>query len=85
MAREPSFEWDDHKGRANRVKHGVSFGLAQTTFLDPHRVIAEDLEHSSGERRYFCFGMVAGGIMTVRFTYRGGRVRIFGAERQTYL
>jgi len=31
------------------------------------------------ERRYFCFGLVAGGVMTVRFTHRGGRIRIFGA------
>jgi uncharacterized DUF497 family protein len=79
MAREPSFEWDDAKDRANRAKHGVSFKLAQTAFLDPRRVIAEDLGHSSGERRYFCFGMAGGGVMTVRFTYRGGRIRIFGA------
>jgi uncharacterized protein len=28
---------------------------------------------------YFCFGMVAGGVMTVRFTHCGGRIRIFGA------
>jgi hypothetical protein len=76
---EPSFEWDDLKDSANRAKHGVSFGLAQAAFLDPRRVIAEDLGHSSGERRYFCFGTVAGGIMTVRFTYRAGRIRIFGA------
>jgi uncharacterized DUF497 family protein len=48
-------------------------------FLDPRRVIAEDLEHSGAERRYVCFGMVGGGIMTVRFTYRAARVRIFGA------
>jgi uncharacterized DUF497 family protein len=41
MGREPSFEWDDAKDRANRAKHGVSFRLAQTAFLDPRRVIAE--------------------------------------------
>jgi uncharacterized DUF497 family protein len=79
MPREPNFEWDDAKNRANRVKHGVSFTAAQAAFFDPRRVIAEDLEHSGGERRYFCFGMVAGGIMTVRFTYREERIRIFGA------
>ena len=73
------FQWDDAKDRANRATHGVSFRLAQVAFLDPRRVIAEDLEHSGGERRFFCFGMVSGGIMTVRFTYRGARVRIFGA------
>lgn len=42
-------------------------------------MIAEDLEHSGGEPRYFCFGRVANGVMTVRFTYRAGRIRIFGA------
>jgi uncharacterized DUF497 family protein len=57
MGREPSFEWDDAKDRANRAKHGVSFRLAQTAFLDPRRVIAEDLEHSGAEGRYFCFGI----------------------------
>jgi uncharacterized protein len=76
---EPSFEWDLAKDRLNRVKHGVSFAVAQTAFFDPRRVIAEDLEHSGAERRYFCFGRVADGVLTVRFTYRVGCIRIFGA------
>jgi uncharacterized protein len=59
MAREPSFEWDDAKDQANRAKHGVSFRLAQAAFFDSRQIIAEDLEHSGRERRYFCFGMVA--------------------------
>ncbi len=79
MAEVPSFEWDPTKDRANRAKHGVSFTVAQQAFLDPRRVIAEDLDHSAGERRYFCFGEVGGGILTVRFTWREGRIRIFGA------
>ena len=37
------------------------------------------LEHSGAERRYFCFGSVGNGVLTVRFTYRAGRIRIFGA------
>lgn len=79
MTTEPSFEWDDGKDHLNRVKHGVSFALAQTAFFDPHRVVAEDLDHGGAELRYFCFGKVADGVMTVRFTYRAGRIRIFGA------
>jgi len=79
MAGEPSFEWDPIKERANRAKHGVQFALAQRAFLDPRRVIAEDLSHSAAEQRYFCFGQVGAGIMTVRFTWRDGRIRIFGA------
>ena len=50
-----------------------------THSCDPHRVIAEDLAHSGGETRYFCFGEVDAGILTVRFTYRGGVIRIIGA------
>ncbi len=76
---DPSFEWDHAKDRLNRAKHGVSFVVAQAAFFDPRRVIAEDLEHSEAERRYFCFGKVAGGVLTVPFTYRAGRIRIFGA------
>lgn len=79
MVKTPSFEWDDAKDRANRLKHGIGFALAQHAFLDPLRVIAEDLTHSGIERRYFCFGRVGDGVMTVRFTWRGGRIRIIGA------
>jgi uncharacterized DUF497 family protein len=73
------FDWDPEKDRENRSKHGISFGDAQLAFADPRRVIAEDLSHSSSEKRYYCFGEVAGGILTVRFTYREGVIRIFGA------
>lgn len=73
------FEWDENKDAENREKHGVAFSLAQYAFADPHRVIAEDLAHSEGEQRFFCFGKVEGGILTIRFTYRGGVIRIFGA------
>jgi uncharacterized DUF497 family protein len=73
------FEWDAGKDAENQEKHGVAFSLAQYAFADPRRVIAEDLAHSRAEKRYFCFGEVGGGILTVRFTYRGGVIRIFGA------
>ena len=73
------FEWDAKKDLENQDKHGVSFGLAQFAFADPKRVIAEDLSHSSDERRYYCFGLVDDGVLTVRFVVRGDVIRIFGA------
>ena len=76
---EASFEWDARKDAINRSKHGVSFVDAQRAFLDDRRVIAEDLGHGGDEQRYFCFGRVGNGVMTVRFTWRDGKVRIFGA------
>jgi hypothetical protein len=77
--RGAGFEWDAAKDLANQAKHGVPFVVAQRAFHDPKRVIAEDLSHSEREQRYFCFGWVDGGVMTVRFTYRDERVRIIGA------
>ena len=76
---EASFAGDDAKDRANQLKHGVAFTLAQRAFLDPHRVIAEDLTHSEAEPRWFCFGAVDGHVLTVRFTWRSGIIRIIGA------
>ena len=31
------------------------------------------------QKRYYCFGKVKGGVLTVRFTYRHNRIRIIGA------
>ena len=73
------FEWDDQKARENIAKHGVSFELATRAFEDPKLVLAEDLAHSRTEPRYFAFGRVRGGVLTVRFTVRVERVRIIGA------
>lgn len=73
------FEWDSKKDHDNRQKHGISFATAQYAFADPQRIIAEDVDHSDKEKRYFCFGKVDGGILTVRFTYRNNVIRIFGA------
>lgn len=78
---EPSFEWNEAKNHENQRKHRVSFYEAQYAFLDENRVIAEDLSHSSKEKRYYCFGLneAGNGILTVRFTYRAGHIRIIGA------
>jgi len=49
MTKRSDFEWDSVKDRINTEKHGVSFALAQLAFLDHHRIILEDLEHSADE------------------------------------
>jgi len=76
---EARFEWDEEKDRDNQAKHDVSFSMAQRAFLDPHRVIVEDMNHSREEERFYCIGRVGKGVMSVRFTYRGNVIRIYGA------
>jgi len=73
------FDWDPLKDAENRRKHGVSFAEAQEAFLDPQRLIARDMGHSDLEPRFYCFGRMGDGVITVRFTYRGVIVRIIGA------
>jgi uncharacterized DUF497 family protein len=46
------FEWDRAKDLENQEKHGISFATVQLAFADPFRVIAEDISHSSVEKRY---------------------------------
>ncbi len=77
----PDVEWDEAKNLENQDKHGVSFYEAQHAFLDTSRVISEDIDHSQDEKRFYCFGLnqEGNGILTVRFTYRFGCNRIFGA------
>jgi len=79
MQKRSDFEWDFEKDQLNQKKHGVSFAMAQLAFLDPGRIILEDLEHGDDEKRFYCLGRVFEGIMTVRFTYRNSEIRIIGA------
>jgi len=74
-----SFEWDAWKNKENIKKHKISFDLAQRAFLDPKRIIMEDEDHSNIEKRYFCFGKIEGNVVTIRFTYRDNKIRLFDA------
>jgi len=73
------FDWDPGKDAENQRKHGVSFSRAQYAFADSQRVIAKDVTHSQVEERFYGFGEVDGGVLTVRFTYRASVIRIIGA------
>lgn len=74
-----SFVWDYDKELANIDKHGVNFVKAANAFKDNGRKIYIDSRHSKKEERFFCIGKVDGRVLTVRFTYRSGKIRIIGA------
>ena len=73
------FVWNVEKEIANIKKHGISFAVAVEVFRDGNRKIIIDERHSRNEGRFFCIGKVNDRLLTVRFTYRKGKVRIFGA------
>jgi len=68
---DPRFEWHAAKARANLLKHGVSFGEAETVFLDEHALLLDDPEHSEGEDRFILLGLSSRfRILVVVHTYR---------------
>ncbi len=73
------FIWDIDKETANIAKHGIDFTTAKKAFFDKDRKIFTDSKHSAKEPRYFCIGKINNRIIIVRFTYRNGLIRIFGA------
>lgn len=74
-----NFAWDPQKERLNIRKHGVDFATAARVFQAQARRVFVDSKHSAREERFFCIGKVEGKILTVRFTYRAGVIRIYGA------
>ena len=58
---------------------GLIFFTAEKAFKDPKRKIFMDHKHSEKELRYFCVGKVGSKVLTVRFIYREGKIRIIGA------
>lgn len=75
------FVWDSRKEQDNISKHGIDFVTACAVFTDPGRRIFLDTGHSAVELRLYCIGRVGAQVLTVRFTYRGVTIRIFGAGR----
>ena len=73
------FEWDPDKDLDNFLKHGVTFLEAQFAFADERCIVVNDADHSGNEVRYYCFGRVERGILTVRSTRRADVIRIIGA------
>ena len=70
------FIWDLDKEKENVNKHSVDFSTAAQAFKDPKIKIYFDSKH---EERFFCIGKVDGKVLTIRFTYRGNKIRIIGA------
>lgn len=80
----PVFEWDPNKADANLREHDVSFEEAATAFQDPAANIHDDPDHPSLERRDILVGhSLAGRLLVVSFTDRGGSIRLISARRAT--
>ena len=75
------FEWDDIKNNSCFMRRGFDFAYAVRTFLDPHRIVAQDRRRNYGEDRYRLLGMIDGRAYVVVYTIRGTTIRIISARK----
>ncbi len=61
------------------LKHGVDFSTVPFAFDDPHRLFLRYPGLTLDEVRWQLVGFDGCGTLTVRFTLRGGTIRIIGA------
>lgn len=73
------FEWDDRKALSNISKHGVTFGEAQTAFLDPNR--REFYRPRHGEDRFVMIAGSGANLLYVVYVERDGKIRIISARK----
>ena len=81
-----TFEWDENKNKINRLKHGISFNDACSSFYDDKAILFDDPDHSKDEERFLLIGMSNNaGVLIVSHCYRcmGEVIRIISARRAT--
>lgn len=82
MDQKLEFDFDPEKEQFNIQKHGFSFRNAQEVFEDENGFTLVDKKHSTNEKRMFFVGQTSDGeVLTVRYTRRGSKIRIFGAAK----
>jgi uncharacterized DUF497 family protein len=88
---ERQIVWDENKNAENKMKHGISFEVAQYVLADPERIERLDQSESntSGETRWQTIGKV-GKLFFVVYAERGEETRLITAraaekpERRSY-
>lgn len=73
------FEWDNAKRLRNFAKHSIDFEDAIRIW--EQAVLETPSRRAHSEPRFLAVGMLDGRIITVVFTWRGGRRRLISARR----
>jgi uncharacterized DUF497 family protein len=72
------FDWDEHKCKLNRAKHGIDFEDAIEVFYGPVLLRQSD---RNNEGRWVAIGYSEDRLIAVVFTRREDMIRIISARR----
>jgi uncharacterized protein len=85
------FEWDEGNRTKNWVGHQVSTSECEEVFFNLPLLLADDLQHSQEERRFYVLGHTnAERKLFISFTIRIDKIRVISArdmsrkEREVY-
>ena len=73
------FEFDSHKSKENKKRHGMDFVEAQMLWDDPDRI--EVPARTIDEPRFIVIGKIADRCYSGIITYRGEKIRLISVRR----
>lgn len=74
-----TFEFDETKSRANLLKHGINFVVAQALWNDPR--LLEIPAKTEDEPRYLMIGLIDTKHWSAVITYRSNNIRLISVRR----
>jgi len=81
LAAATGFDWDTGNLEKNWLSHQVTPAECEQVFFNRPLIAADDLRHSTHERRYYVLGQTdASRLLFVVFTLRGALIRVISAR-----
>jgi hypothetical protein len=81
LSRATGFEWDEWNGPKIWKQHSVSQAECEQVFFNEPLVVAEEVEHSEEEQRYYVLGRTdQARELSIVFTMRQDRIRVITAR-----
>jgi hypothetical protein len=75
------FEWDEGNREKNWVSHQVTPSECEEIFFNQPLIVADDIDHSRAENRYYALGQSnAGRLLFIVFTIRKKLIRVISAR-----
>ena len=75
------FDWDDGNKTKSKIKHNISWDIAEEVFLNNPLLLLKDSKHSQYECRCIAFGSTnSHKLLTIAFTKRDNKIRIISAR-----
>jgi uncharacterized DUF497 family protein len=74
-------EYDSRKRQAALEERGLDFADAPAVFNSPRRITWEDARQNYGEKREITMGELAGRLVILVHTKRGGSIRIISMRK----